>query len=100
MKMESAQRRQSVPIMPAASGQAMPLERLSPREREVLDGIVRGLTNREIGQALGISHRTVEIHRARLMRKLNARSFAGLIAIALGLPPAPRSHNSEGRDRC
>ncbi|OJY67015.1 MAG: hypothetical protein BGP16_17525 [Sphingobium sp. 66-54] len=56
---------------------------LSPRERQVLAGIVRGLTNKEIGIELGISHRTVEIHRAHLMRKLNVTSLAALLAIAL-----------------
>jgi FixJ family two-component response regulator len=59
------------------------LDRLSSREREVLDGVVRGFTNKEIGQELKISHRTVEIHRARLMRKLGATTIAGLISIAL-----------------
>ncbi len=59
------------------------LDLLSPREREVLMGIVKGLTNKGIGAELGISHRTVEIHRAHLMRKLNATNLAALLAIAL-----------------
>ena len=59
------------------------LDLLSQRERQVLAGIVRGLTNKEIGIELGISHRTVEIHRAHLMRKLNVTSLAALLAIAL-----------------
>lgn len=45
---------------------------LSAREREVLEGLVLGLTNRSIAAALGISHRTVEIYRARLLRKLGS----------------------------
>jgi len=45
---------------------------LSAREREVLEGLVLGLTNRSIADALGISHRTVEIYRARLLRKLGS----------------------------
>ncbi len=77
-----------------------PKERLSPRESEVLDGIVQGLTNRAIGQRLGISHRTVEIHRAHVMRKLNATSFASLIAIALGQQQAQPPRASERSDRC
>jgi two-component system response regulator FixJ len=56
---------------------------LSARERDVLGGIVRGLTNKEIGIELGISHRTVEIHRARLMRKLEVTTLAALIAVAI-----------------
>lgn len=75
-------------------------DRLTPREREVLDGIVQGLTNRAIGRSLGISHRTVEIHRAHIMRKLNATSFAGLIAIALGQQHAEPPRASERSDQC
>lgn len=56
---------------------------LSARERDVLSGIVRGLTNKQIGIELGISFRTVEIHRARLMRKLGVTTLAALVAIAL-----------------
>lgn len=57
--------------------------RLSAREREVLDLVVQGRHNREIGEQLGISPRTVEVYRARLMEKLQARSVADLIRIAL-----------------
>ena len=52
---------------------------LSPREREVLGLIVAGLTNKEIGRALGLSPRTVEAHRAHLFAKLDAGSLAQLI---------------------
>lgn len=52
---------------------------LSPREREVLRLIVEGLTNKEIGRALGLSPRTVEAHRAHLFDKLQAASLAQLI---------------------
>lgn len=53
--------------------------RLSEREREVLGFIVEGLTNKEIGRALGLSPRTVESHRASLFAKLEAESLAQLI---------------------
>ena len=56
---------------------------LTEREREVVAGLVRGLTNKQIGQELGISHRTVEIHRARVMRKLGAPTLAALLAFVL-----------------
>lgn len=56
---------------------------LTSREQDVLAGILEGLTNKEIGRELGISHRTVEIHRARLMRKLGASSLSALLMIAL-----------------
>lgn len=53
--------------------------RLSEREREVLDMIVTGLTNKEIGRALTLSPRTVESHRANLFAKLEVDSLAQLI---------------------
>ena len=56
---------------------------LTAREREVLIGIAQGRTNKEIGAALGISHRTVETHRESLMRKLRIRTVAGLTRFAL-----------------
>ena len=56
---------------------------LTEREREVVAGLVRGLTNKQIGQELGISHRTVEIHRARAMRKLGAPTLAALLTAVL-----------------
>jgi FixJ family two-component response regulator len=52
---------------------------LSAREREVLSLIVEGLTNKEVGRALGLSPRTVETHRAHLFDKLQAPSLAQLI---------------------
>lgn len=59
------------------------LEALTAREREVLRGIARGLTNKEIAAELGISHRTVETHRESLMRKLRIRTVAELTRFAL-----------------
>lgn len=53
--------------------------RLSQREREVLSLVVAGLTNKEIGRALGLSPRTVETHRAHLSAKLEAETLAQLI---------------------
>ena len=52
---------------------------LTPREREVAAQVMRGLTSKEIGRELGISHRTVELHRARLMRKYSAATTAELV---------------------
>lgn len=53
--------------------------RLSAREHEVLGLVVEGLTNKEIGRALGLSPRTVETHRAHLVEKLGVESLAQLI---------------------
>ncbi|WP_395700620.1 response regulator transcription factor [Aquabacterium sp.] len=55
---------------------------LSPRERQVYELIVAGLDNRSIAERLGISPRTVEVHKARLMAKLGARNLAELIRIS------------------
>lgn len=55
------------------------LARLTPREREVLDQLVLGRLNKEIADALGISQRTVEIHRARVREKMEARGISDLI---------------------
>lgn len=52
---------------------------LTPREREVAAHLMGGLTSKEIGRALLISHRTVEIYRARLMRKYEATTTADLV---------------------
>ncbi len=52
---------------------------LTGREREVAAFLMDGLTSKEIGKALGISHRTVEIYRARLMRKYQAHSTPDLV---------------------
>jgi DNA-binding NarL/FixJ family response regulator len=60
------------------------LDQLTGREREVLLGIIRGRTNKEIAAELGISHRTVETHRESLMRKLQIRTVAELTRFALG----------------
>lgn len=56
------------------------LDRLTPRERDVISLILAGLTNKEIARQLGISHRTVENHRARIMDKTRA---ANLVQLAL-----------------
>jgi DNA-binding NarL/FixJ family response regulator len=60
------------------------LDQLTGREREVLLGISRGRTNKEIAAELGISHRTVETHRESLMRKLQIRTVAELTRFAIG----------------
>lgn len=59
------------------------LDQLTAREREVLLGVVRGQTNKEIATDLGISHRTVETHRESLMKKLQIRTVAELTRFAL-----------------
>lgn len=56
---------------------------LTPREREVLQLITNGMSNKEAGRELDISPRTVEVHRSRVMEKLGARNTADLVRIVL-----------------
>ena len=63
------------------------LESLTPREREVLELVVQGQQYRQIAAALGISPRTVEVHRARLMEKLGVHSISELVRLSLTNAP-------------
>ena len=56
---------------------------LTPREQEVLEIVVRGLNQRDTGELLGISSRTVEVHKRRIMAKLHVSSVAELIRFVL-----------------
>ncbi len=62
---------------------APPHQRLTPREREILILIAQGHTNQEIARMLYISPKTVEVHRTRLMRKLNLRNVAQVVHYAV-----------------
>ncbi len=63
------------------------LEILTPRELEVMNHVVAGRHNRDIALDLGISVRTVEVHKARMMTKLKAGSVADLVRLSLGVAP-------------
>lgn len=65
------------------------LEKLTPREREVLEQLVVGRSNKGIARKMAISPRTVEIHRARVMEKMHAESLSQLarLALAAGIDP-------------
>ncbi|MBN1379704.1 MAG: response regulator transcription factor [Gammaproteobacteria bacterium] len=54
---------------------------LTRREREVLDLVLEGMTNKEIANQLGLSHRTVELHRSRVMAKMKAQSIVELVKL-------------------
>jgi len=58
---------------------------LSRREREVMAGVVSGLMNKQVGGNLGISEITVKAHRGKMMRKMQARTFADLVNISAKL---------------
>ena len=74
-------------VSPLLASEENPTEPLSPREEEILQGITRGLSNKEIAGRLGISHQTVKNHVTSILRKLNAnaRTEAVIVAIKQGL---------------
>jgi FixJ family two-component response regulator len=55
---------------------------LTPREKEVMEHIVRGLPNKSVAEQLGVSMRTIEAHRGRVMEKMDARSLPDLVRMA------------------
>ncbi|NQE63758.1 response regulator FixJ [Caulobacter sp. RHG1] len=76
----------SIEVAPASNDQTATLKRietLSERERQVLDGVVAGHANKVIARELGISPRTVEIYRAKLMTKMQADNLAALVRMTL-----------------
>jgi FixJ family two-component response regulator len=58
------------------------IETLTPREREVMEGVAAGLLNKQIAGRLGIAEQTVKVHRARVMEKMGAESLADLVRLA------------------
>jgi FixJ family two-component response regulator len=57
-------------------------EALSPRERQVMALVVRGLLNKQAGHELGVTEKTIKVHRARVMNKMQAASLAELVRMA------------------
>lgn len=85
---EEALRTPPVPApQPAGEGQdaARRVATLTPREREVMDLVASGLTNKVVAYRLGIAMRTVEIHRAHVMEKTGARNLSELVRLAIQL---------------
>jgi len=74
-------------------------ESLTPREREVMQLVVAGMLNKQIGLNLGISEVTVKAHRGKMMQKMKAESLADLVktAVRLGLAPARNPWHSRER---
>ena len=74
-------REQAIGAVPAADAQAQ--ERLTARQREILQLIAEGRTTKQIAQVLTLSAKTVEMHRAQLMERLDIHDVAGLVRYAL-----------------
>jgi len=71
--------------------------KLTPRERDVMTLVVRGLLNKQVGGELGMAEITVKAHRGQVMRKMKAASFADLVNMGarLGLTPAPNASHKK-----
>jgi FixJ family two-component response regulator len=82
--MQAWKERRSAPATKTLAAQAFPgREPLTARESEVLTAIAGGASNKEAARTLGISPRTVEVHRAKVMEKLGAKNFAELMRIVM-----------------
>ena len=64
------------------------LERLTPREREVMELVVRGLQNKQIASSIGASETTVKVHRGQVMKKMEASTLPDLVRMAEKLAPS------------
>jgi len=64
-------------------GATDPLAALTPRQREILQLVAEGHTSKEIAQRLGLSYRTVEVHRNQLMKRLDVHDLPGLVRFAV-----------------
>ena len=81
---DAARRRAALEV----EGMRQRLSVLTARERQVMELVAKGCHNREIAETLGISPRTVEVHKARVMEKLQVQSVPELVRIVLRAPPA------------
>jgi len=75
---------------------AQRIERLTPREREVMDLVVSGLINKQIAAQLSVSPKTVEVHRAHVMQKMEASSVAELVRMAMVVAEADQTADEPG----
>ncbi|MGA7035756.1 MAG: response regulator [Pseudolabrys sp.] len=87
-----AEERDSVRLQRAAEREAITklIDKLTPREQEVMELVVRGEMNKTIAALLGTTERTIKEHRGRLMRKMGVRSLAELVRLASKVMTEPR----------
>ncbi len=79
----TARNKDTLTAQGAAMAARARIAHLTPREKEVLDLVVVGKTNKEVARALGTSPRTIDVHRARVLQKLDADSVADLVRLVL-----------------
>jgi len=58
---------------------SLKIETLTPREKQILDLLISGQSNKDVAKLLGISHRTIEVHRAHILRKMDVKAFQDLM---------------------
>ena len=75
----------SEPLVAKRSSEHDRFDTLTPRERDVFEKLITGASNKEAGRRLGISPRTIEIHRARILKKLSVKSVADMVRMAMRL---------------
>jgi FixJ family two-component response regulator len=78
-----AQSQNSIPAQAVDAEASEKISNLTKREKQVLGCLVQGMQNKVVARELGISPRTVEVHRARIMERLNLTSFAELVRLAV-----------------
>ena len=89
LRLDAERRRTNRPEDEAGSDLAARLATLSEREREVLERLLEGKTTRQIAEALNVSNKTIEFHRARIREKLGATSQAHLLSLFIGAENHP-----------
>ena len=89
--LETGLRQQARPASQREDGESArrSLELLTPREREVLEQLVEGESNKEAAAKLGVSHRTIEFHRAHIMEKTGAKGLPDLVRLWLAARQRP-----------
>jgi FixJ family two-component response regulator len=69
------------------------MTKLTPREKEVLDYVVRGWLNKQIGGALGVHEKTIKVHRGRVFKKMGVRTLAELVQMTVGITRGGRHYD-------
>ncbi len=75
------------------------LQRLTPREREVFESMVKGTSSREIAGEMGLSHKTIESHRSHILRKMEVGSVSELIHLSLSTQASSNTESEPSQQR-